>query len=50
MRVKDVDNVPMILVGNKSDKANEREVSKEEAQAMARRLGCELSACCPLCC
>jgi len=40
-RVKDSENVPMLLVGNKSDKSNEREVSKEEAQSMARRLNCE---------
>ena len=33
----------MILVGNKVDRANEREVSKEEAQTLARRLGCDLS-------
>ncbi|KJA14432.1 hypothetical protein HYPSUDRAFT_150428 [Hypholoma sublateritium FD-334 SS-4] len=30
-----------ILVGNKSDKASEREVSKEEGAALARRLGCD---------
>ena len=35
--------MPMILVGNKVDRANEREVSKEEAQTLARRLGCDLS-------
>ena len=43
-RVKDVEGVPIILVGNKADRANEREVSREEAQAMARKLGCDLSA------
>jgi len=41
-RVKDVEGVPIILVGNKADRANEREVSREEAQAMARKLGCDL--------
>jgi GTPase KRas len=30
-----------MLVGNKSDKAYEREVSKEEGLAMARSYGCE---------
>ncbi|KAJ2453733.1 Myosin type-2 heavy chain 1 [Coemansia sp. RSA 2336] len=41
IRVKDQDNVPMMLVGNKCDKAQEREVSFQEGQAMARRLGCD---------
>ncbi|KAL1924273.1 uncharacterized protein VTP21DRAFT_7308 [Calcarisporiella thermophila] len=40
-RVKDVDSVPLILVGNKCDKVTEREVSREEGYQMARRLGCE---------
>jgi GTPase KRas protein len=31
----------MMLVGNKSDKTNEREVSREDGIAMARRLGCD---------
>ncbi|KAJ7770782.1 ras protein [Mycena maculata] len=31
----------LMLVGNKSDKAYEREVSKEEGQALARQFGCE---------
>ncbi|KAJ1932517.1 RAS2 protein [Linderina macrospora] len=41
IRVKDQDHVPMMLVGNKCDKAQEREVSFQEGQAMARRLGCD---------
>ncbi|KAK9762907.1 RAS2 protein [Basidiobolus ranarum] len=41
IRVKDTDRVPIMLVGNKCDKINEREVSKEEGLGMARRLGCE---------
>jgi hypothetical protein len=36
----------MILVGNKVDKVDEREVSKEEGQQMAKKLNCELSASC----
>lgn len=33
--------VPVMLVGNKSDKAMERAVSAQEGQALARELGCE---------
>lgn len=33
--------VPVMLVGNKSDKAVERAVSAQEGQALARDLGCE---------
>lgn len=40
-RVKDEPNVPIMLVGNKCDKAEEREVSLEEGQALATRLGCQ---------
>ncbi|KAK6969175.1 P-loop containing nucleoside triphosphate hydrolase protein [Favolaschia claudopus] len=32
---------PFILVGNKADAHNAREVSKEEGAALARELGCE---------
>jgi GTPase KRas protein len=39
-RVKDSDTTPIILVGNKSDRANEREVGREEGLALAKRLGC----------
>ncbi|KAJ7806727.1 small GTPase superfamily [Mycena leptocephala] len=31
----------MVLVGNKSDKGSEREVTKEQAFDLANRLGCE---------
>lgn len=41
VRVKDSDTVPVVLVGNKSDRANEREVGREEGAALAKRLGCE---------
>lgn len=40
-RVKDSETMPIILVGNKADKINEREVSKEEGIACARKMGCE---------
>jgi GTPase KRas protein len=33
--------VPIMLVGNKSDRATEREVSTQEGHALARDLGCE---------
>lgn len=33
--------VPVMLVGNKSDKAIERAVSSQEGHAMAKELGCE---------
>ena len=33
--------VPIMLVGNKSDRVSEREVSKQEGHALARELGCE---------
>lgn len=33
--------VPVMLVGNKSDKHREREVSSQEGQALARELGCD---------
>ncbi|CAG8621647.1 6573_t:CDS:1, partial [Scutellospora calospora] len=40
LRVHDTEDVPIILVGNKSDKTREREISKEDMN-MARRLKCE---------
>ncbi|KAF4626536.1 hypothetical protein G7Y89_g11623 [Cudoniella acicularis] len=33
--------VPIMLVGNKSDRVTEREVSTQEGNALARELGCE---------
>ncbi|KAJ7293248.1 ras protein [Mycena rebaudengoi] len=39
-RAKSEDPI-LVLVGNKSDKTFEREVSKEEGAALARQFGCE---------
>lgn len=36
LRVKDTDDVPMILVGNKCDLEDERVVGKEQGQSLAR--------------
>lgn len=45
LRVQDRDDVPMVLIGNKVDRApQDREVSTQEAEALARQLGCQLSA------
>jgi GTPase KRas protein len=33
--------IPIMLVGNKSDRVTEREVSTQEGHALARELGCE---------
>lgn len=39
-RVKDSENVPVLVVGNKSDLEIERQVSFEEGAAFAKSLGC----------
>merc|ERR1712183_202455 len=39
LRVKDMDEVPMILVGNKSDLAQDRQVAQNEAQQTAKQFG-----------
>ena len=41
MRVKDVDSLPMMLVGNKCDLENKREVSTTEGQDLARAFGAQ---------
>jgi len=38
--VKDADKVPFVLVGNKCDKEDEREVPTEKGQNFASELGC----------
>lgn len=40
MRVKRTDQVPVVLVGNKSDLDRQREVSFAEGQALAKTWGC----------
>ncbi|CAH8519363.1 unnamed protein product [Schistosoma guineensis] len=39
-RVKDVSNVPLIIVGNKCDLADERVVCREQGHALSRQLNC----------
>lgn len=40
LRVKDTDDVPMILVGNKCDLEDERVVGKDQGQNLARQFNC----------
>ncbi|KAI9721939.1 MAG: hypothetical protein M1812_001897 [Candelaria pacifica] len=41
LRVKDKDYFPIIVVGNKCDLEGERQVSKQEGEAVARGFGCK---------
>uniref|UniRef100_K1R0Y3 small monomeric GTPase n=1 Tax=Magallana gigas TaxID=29159 RepID=K1R0Y3_MAGGI len=41
LRVKDTDDVPMILVGNKSDLEDERVVGKDQGMSLAKHFNCE---------
>ncbi|XP_077993054.1 ras-related protein Rap-1b [Glandiceps talaboti] len=40
LRVKDTDDVPMVLVGNKCDLEDERVVGKDQGQNLAKTFGC----------
>ncbi|XP_066247343.1 ras-related protein Rap1 [Euwallacea similis] len=40
LRVKDTDDVPMVLVGNKCDLEEERVVGKEQGNALSRQFNC----------
>ena len=42
-RVKDRDDVPLMLVGNKADKSLDREVSQQEGEHLAKQLGCDFT-------
>jgi len=41
LRVKDKDYFPMVIVGNKCDLESEREVSRQEGEALAKQFGCK---------
>ncbi|KAL3420016.1 Ras-like protein [Phlyctema vagabunda] len=41
LRVKDKDYFPIIVVGNKCDLEGERQVSKQEGEALAKQFGCK---------
>ncbi|CAK7227003.1 RAS1 protein [Sporothrix curviconia] len=41
LRVKDKDYFPMVVVGNKCDLESEREVTRQEGEALARSFGCK---------
>ena len=41
LRAKDADNVPMVLVGNKIDLEDDRQISTAKGKALADEWGCE---------
>jgi len=41
LRVKDVDTIPFILLGNKADLVDERKISQEDGEKAAEELGCK---------
>ncbi|KAG0042701.1 Ras GTPase ras2 [Gryganskiella cystojenkinii] len=43
IRVKDSEEVPLMLVGNKCDRLTDREVSRDEGAMMAKQLRCEFT-------
>jgi GTPase KRas len=45
LRVKDEDSVPMVLIGNKCDLEDERQVSTAESQDLAKSFGCPIYEC-----
>ncbi len=40
LRVKDADDVPLVVVGNKCDLESERAVAKEQGHTLARQWNC----------
>ncbi|KAN0099292.1 Ras family domain containing protein [Hyaloscypha variabilis] len=41
LRVKNLDYFPIMVIGNKCDLENERQVSRQEGEALARSFGCK---------
>jgi Ras-related protein Rap-1A/Ras-related protein Rap-1B len=41
LRVKDVDSVPMVLVGNKCDLSDQRVITTEQGEALAGKFSCK---------
>lgn len=42
-RVKDTEDIPLVLVGNKCDMVNERQVKTQEGETMAKTLNCDFT-------
>ena len=41
LRVKDVEKVPMVLVGNKCDLADQRVITTDQGEALASKFSCK---------
>ncbi|KAJ1547852.1 Ras GTPase ras2, partial [Nowakowskiella sp. JEL0078] len=41
IRVKETKDIPVMLVGNKADKASDRQVAREDGMSVARRMKCD---------